>query len=93
MPENAILAAFLGRAGHIFGLPTAGVPIAPSFDEMPDGARLLVAAARIQDRPRPLNDASVHPDQLVLALPGATGDAALDADSDWLLDQPGCNNA
>lgn len=82
---EGVVVAFRGQARtRLFGTPTAGIPTAPAGHRLSDGALLVIAEKRMQDRDGTIYRTSIIPDA-----PTAPHEAD-EAASSWLLDQPSC---
>lgn len=89
-----LLAAFQGRGDvRTFGEPTAGIPHLNMHTPLSDGAHLGVSGAVGFDRLGRLYDEVIEPDEPITfdwRRRGQAGDAALEAATAWLADQPAC---
>lgn len=86
-----VVISFVGRPDtRIFGEHTRGVTTGTEVHELPDGALVVIAATRSQDRGGHVYDAGVEPDVPMVAFPEGEGDPIIDAASDWLAGTQAC---
>ncbi|MBA3944474.1 MAG: S41 family peptidase [Herpetosiphonaceae bacterium] len=90
---EAIVVAFRGRPHtRSFGQPTAGVPTAPGYYTLSDGAQVAVTEALDVDRSGQSYMGPITPDEAVppAVVTGRADDPVVAAALRWLATQPGC---